>query len=242
MLKINNISKQYNEKTVLDNCSLEIESHKVYGLLGKNGAGKSTLFKLLLNLITPTNGSISIENFDSKKNQQEILKITGSIIEQPKFYLHLNAYENLSIHLSYMDFDEQQHKSLIDNALTMVGLQEVGNKKIATYSLGMKQRLAIARAIVHQPKLIILDEPLNGLDPKGIKDMREMFQYLSKEKQITIIFSSHILSEVIAVADNIVVLQNSHIVVNESKQVLVHKYKENLESVLIQSMEDNYNV
>ncbi|WP_431026892.1 ABC transporter ATP-binding protein [Lysinibacillus sp. LZ02] len=235
MIEINNITKSFEGYTVLDSCSFKGEN-KIYGLLGRNGAGKTTLFKILLGLLTPSKGYAKICGKNSKEERQQVLRLVGATIEQPKLYTYLSARENLSIHLSYMGFGDNEHQVLIEEALSCVGLTNEIEKKVSKYSLGMKQRLAIARAIVHQPKVLILDEPMNGLDPIGIKDMRNLFKKLALEKSMTILFSSHILNEVMAVSDHVLILRDGKIVLAEEKEEIVSKYKENVESFLIKCM------
>ncbi|MEK5038352.1 ABC transporter ATP-binding protein [Sporosarcina sp. FSL K6-3457] len=238
MIEINDITKKFENYTVLNSCSFKGEN-EIYGLLGKNGAGKTTLFKILLGLLTPSKGYVKICGKNSKEERQQVLRLVGATIEQPKFYSHLSAFENLSIHLSYMSFDDNEYKILIEEALSFVGLTNDIEKKVSKYSLGMKQRLAIARAIIHKPKVLILDEPMNGLDPIGIKDMRNLFKKLALEKSMTIFFSSHMLNEVMAVSDHILVLRDGKIVLEEEKEVIVSRYQEDVESFLIKCMEDS---
>ncbi|MCR8645936.1 ABC transporter ATP-binding protein [Paenibacillus sp. N1-5-1-14] len=237
MIKIIGITKKYDGVAILDNCNFEA-NNKVYGLLGRNGAGKTTLFKVLLGLIQADEGTATISGYDSQKQTENLLKYVGATIETPKIYLHLTAFDNLSIHLSYMDIEEKLHDQLISEVLAMVGLINHKDKKVSKFSLGMKQRLAIARAIVHKPKVLILDEPLNGLDPISIKEMRGLFKKLSAEQSMTILFSSHILQEVLAVSDHLLVLQNGSLVVNTSIGELKEKYEDHIEDYLIHMMED----
>lgn len=237
MIEINGITRDFEGYTVLNKCSFKGEN-KIYGLLGKNGAGKTTLFKILLGLLTPSSGTVTICGKKPQQEREYVLRLVGATIEQPKFYSHLSAFDNLSIHLSYMGYVETEHKALIEEALSYVRLSNNRKKKVSNYSLGMKQRLAIARAIIHRPKVLILDEPMNGLDPVGIKDMRNLFKKLALEQSMTILFSSHMLNEVMAVSDHILVLRDGKIVLNEEKEKIVIKYQENTESFLIKCMED----
>lgn len=165
------LKKTFNGKEIIRECNMSVEQGTIYGFLGKNGAGKTTVFKMLLGLLVPTFGEATILGMDSVKNNLEILRRTGSLIETPIFYEHLSAAQNLKIHLEYMSVE----KGNIEETLKMVGLQNVGTQPVSNFSVGMRQRLAIARALVHKPELLILDEPVNGLDPVGIKEMRELF-------------------------------------------------------------------
>lgn len=238
MIEINEITKHFEDYTVLNSCSFKGES-EIYGLLGRNGSGKTTLFKILLGLLTPSTGTVKICGENPQEERQRVLRLVGATIEQPKFYYHLSAFENLSIHLSYMGYANTEHKALIEDVLGFVGLTNDRKKRVSNYSLGMKQRLAIARAIIHKPKVLILDEPMNGLDPIGIKDMRNLFKKLAVEHSMTILFSSHMLNEVMAVSDYILVLRDGKIVLNEEKEKIITKHQENVESFLIKCMEES---
>ena len=208
VIQVNNLTKCFGEKEVLRDCSMTLSRGTIYGLLGMNGAGKTTLFKLLTGLLCPDYGSIEILGSDMLKERDKMLARIGSLIEAPVFYEHLSARKNLELHLSYMDTAGMG----AEKALQMVGLTGIGEKAVSAFSLGMRQRLGIARAIVHEPELLVLDEPINGLDPVGIKRMRELFVNLVKEKKTTILFSSHILSETEHIADTVGVLSGGKIV------------------------------
>lgn len=208
VIQVNNLTKCFGEKEVLRDCSMTLSRGTIYGLLGMNGAGKTTLFKLLTGLLCPDYGNIEILGSDMLKERDKMLARIGSLIEAPVFYEHLSARKNLELHLSYMDTAGMG----AEKALKMVGLTGIGEKAVSAFSLGMRQRLGIARAIVHEPELLVLDEPINGLDPVGIKQMRELFVNLVKEKKTTILFSSHILSETEHIADTVGVLSGGKIV------------------------------
>ena len=208
VIQVNNLTKCFGEKEVLRDCSMTLSRGTIYGLLGMNGAGKTTLFKLLTGLLCPDYGSIEILGSDMLKERDKMLARIGSLIEAPVFYEHLSARKNLELHLSYMDTAGMG----AEKALQMVGLTGIGEKAVSAFPLGMRQRLGIARAIVHEPELLVLDEPINGLDPVGIKQMRELFVNLVKEKKTTILFSSHILSETEHIADTVGVLSGGKIV------------------------------
>lgn len=207
VIQVNSLTKCFGEKEVLRDCSMTLYRGTIYGLLGRNGAGKTTLFKLLTGLLCPDYGSIEILGSDMLKERDKMLARIGSLIEAPVFYEHLSARKNLELHLSYMDTAGMG----AEKALQMVGLTGIGEKAVSAFSLGMRQRLGIARAIVHEPELLVLDEPINGLDPMGIKQMRELFVNLVKEKKTTILFSSHILSETEHIADTVGVLSGGKI-------------------------------
>ena len=196
---------------------MHVEKGKIYGLLGKNGAGKTTTMCMLLNLAYPTSGEIYLFGKNSKKYTKEIYSNIGSIIETPGFYENLTAYENLKI-ISKLrkDFYPQN----INLVLEMVNLENSKSKKFKDFSLGMKQRLGIAAAIMHNPELLILDEPINGLDPFGIKEIRTLLKRLSHEYGITILISSHILSEIENIADVIGIMDNGILIEEIPKEEL----------------------
>lgn len=225
VVEVNNLFKIFGAKEVIHHCSMAVERGTIYGFLGKNGAGKTTVFKILLNLLQPTMGEVKVLGGDSRKNNLDILRRTGSLIETPIFYEHLSAGDNLKLHLDYMG---AQYKD-VDETLRIVGLLGVGDQPVSAFSLGMRQRLAIARALVHKPELLILDEPVNGLDPVGIKEMRELFLRLVKEEKITILLSSHILSEIEQIADRIGMIVDGRVVQEISRQEMKEQYPNGLE-------------
>ncbi len=223
------LTKAFNGKEVIHDCTMSVKKGSIYGFLGKNGAGKTTVFKILLGLLKPTMGEATVLGMDCVKNNLNVLKRTGSLIETPIFYEHLSATENLQIHLDYMDITNVD----IAATLKMVGLPNVGTQAVSTFSLGMRQRLAIARALVHNPELLILDEPVNGLDPVGIKEMRELFCKLVKENDVTILISSHILSEIEQTADRIGVIVDGTVVQEISPQDIKKQYPNGMEDYFI---------
>lgn len=224
-IQTNHLVKCFGQNEVIKDCSIRIEQGTIYGFLGANGAGKTTVFKLLTGLLTPDSGSVQILGFDMLKNRDKMLLQIGSLIEAPTFYEHLSAHKNLEIHLEYMSVDGFG----VDKVLKMVGLPDTQEKAISQFSLGMRQRLGIARALIHQPKILILDEPINGLDPMGIRAMRELFLSLANEYGITILLSSHILSEIEHVADKIGVIAEGKIVCETDLAQVKAEYKNSLE-------------
>lgn len=199
------LQKSYRGKLVVDDVSIHIPKGSIYGFVGPNGAGKSTVMKMILNLIYPESGEVRLFGEKVTDHSYEIFKRVGSIIENPYFYEKMTARQNLQLHCEYMGFP---NKERIDEVLQMVHLQNVEEKQIRHYSLGMKQRLAIARAILTHPEFLMLDEPINALDPEGIREMRNLFLRLNREEGTTIFISSHILSEVDLLADRIGVIRN----------------------------------
>ena len=206
-----NLFKQFNEIKAVDDLSFSVPEGNIYGFLGQNGAGKSTTIRMLLTLISPTSGEIEIFGMDLKKHRKEILKRTGAIIERPDLYKYLSALENLRI-FAMLSGTRISQRRLIDQ-LEKVGLSERANSKVKTYSQGMKQRLGIAIALIHEPQLIILDEPMNGLDPQGIADIRNLILHLSRDMKKTIVVSSHLLSEMELIADSMLIIDKGKKVV-----------------------------
>lgn len=199
-IETNNLTYRFSkDQTVLNNINLQVPTGSIYGFLGPNGAGKTTTLRLILGLLRKREGSISIFNKDFNSNRIEILKQIGSLIESPSLYGHLTAIENLSI----LQKSYQCPKTRIKEVLEIVGLSQTGNKKAGQFSLGMKQRLSIAIALLHNPSLLILDEPTNGLDPNGIIEMRELLKKLNSNNNMTILVSSHLLSEIEKIASHI---------------------------------------
>lgn len=233
VVEVQNVEKNYGAKEVLKNFSLTVQKGEIYVLLGRNGAGKSTLFKLLTGLTKATNGEISI--FNETKDIEKVKTKIGSNINEPVFYEHLSAIENLSIHCDYM----KASKNRIQEWLEVVGLSVDNDRPVKEYSLGMRQRLVLARCLVHDPELLVIDEPLNGLDPRGIKQFRELLEEISLLGK-TIIMSSHILTEVELVATRIGVIYDGHLVLNDQKTALVAAHQNQLEDFLISKMEGEY--
>ena len=210
IVEVNNLSKKFDEITAVNDLSFSVNEKDIYGFLGQNGAGKSTTIRMLLTLIKPTSGGIKIFGKELHSNRHEILKQTGAIIERPDMYKYLSAYDNLSIFAKMSAV--QTNRKIIMDQLAMVGLADRSKSKVKTYSQGMKQRLGIAIALIHDPKLIILDEPTNGLDPQGIADMRNLILQLSRDMGKTVLVSSHLLSEIELIA-------NRMIIINKGKKI-----------------------
>lgn len=217
VIETNNLSKIYYKNKVVNSVDMHVEKGKIYGLLGKNGAGKTTTMCMLLNLTYPSEGDIFLFGKNVNNHSNEIYSNIGSIIETPGFYENLTAFENLKI-ISKIRGDFNPHN--INSVLQMVNLDNDKSKKFKDFSLGMKQRLGIAAAIMHSPELLILDEPINGLDPFGIKEIRTLFKRLSHEFGITILISSHILSEIENIADVIGFMDNGILIEEISKEEL----------------------
>lgn len=200
ILKTYNLTKQFKKFSAVQDLNMTIEKGDIYGFLGENGAGKTTTIRMIMGLIKKTSGQIELFSREYSEKNKELLKRIGSMIEYPGFYPNLTAAENLDIHRRMMGMND---KSCIVDALRTTGILDVKDKRVKEFSLGMKQRLGISRAILHHPEFLILDEPTNGLDPKGIKEIRELILELNREQGITFLISTHILSEIQQIATKI---------------------------------------
>ena len=231
-VKTENLIKTFSGMEVIKGCNINVPKGCIYGLLGANGAGKTTIFKLLMGFLIPTAGKAEVLDMDVVSSRNEILRSVGNIIEVPVFYEHLSAQENLEIHLAYMNVQGLDTSVVLD----MVGLKSTNNQPVSKFSLGMRQRLGIARALIHKPQLLILDEPINGLDPMGIREMRELFMKLKNEHGMTILMSSHILSEIEHVADTIGVIVDGIIVEEVALSAIKEQYPNGLEDYFVNVM------
>lgn len=209
IITTNNLSKKYKDIYRVKDLDLKVPENSVYGFLGPNGAGKSTTLKMILGLVAKTSGDITVFNKQvTNKNRLEILKNVGSLIESPSYYGHLTGKENLRIVQTLRDVPEKN----IDKVLEIVRLEKNKDKKVKEYSLGMKQRLGIASALLSFPKILILDEPTNGLDPAGIQEMRNLICTLPKEYGMTVIVSSHMLSEIDMMATHVGIINEGELI------------------------------
>jgi len=214
IIKVTGLSKQFSNIKAVNNLSFTVQNGDVYGFLGQNGAGKSTTIRMLLTLISPTEGEIELFGLNLKTHRHQILQQVGAIIEKPDMYLYLSAYENLRLFAKLSGV--HCTKKIITDQLHMVGLGGRENDKVKTFSQGMKQRLGIAISLVHNPKLIILDEPTNGLDPQGIADVRNLILHLSREMGKTVFVSSHLLNEIEQVATRVLIIDKGKKIVEGS--------------------------
>lgn len=234
MLSIQHLSKRFGSFTAVDDLSFSVNEGEVYGFLGQNGAGKSTTIRMILSLIKPTAGSISVFGLNIEKNREKILQKTGAVVEKPDLYKYLTAYENMKLFskLSGVNLGRQE----LMRQLAVVGLEKRSNDKVGVYSQGMKQRLGIAVALVHDPSLIILDEPTNGLDPQGIADIRNLILRLSKDQKKTLLVSSHLLSEIEQIADSMVIIDKGKKVVEGRVSELLNPGKVRMEIITLNNM------
>ena len=219
MLNVKGLNKNFRHFEAVKNLSFTVNEGDVYGFLGQNGAGKSTTLRMLLKLIKPTSGEIIFSGKNITNDDNAMLKQTGAIIERPDMYKYLSAYDNVQLFAKLSGI--KPTRKLIMDQLEMVGLAERYDSKAKTYSQGMKQRLGIAVALIHSPKLIILDEPTNGLDPQGIADMRNLILRLSREMGKTVIVSSHLLSEIEVVANRMIIIHKGQKIVEGNVSTLL---------------------
>lgn len=220
IIETRNLTKRFGKQTAVNSLDMKIEKGKIYGLLGKNGAGKTTTMCMLLNLSKPTNGEIFFFGKHYKQDPYDVYSKIGSIIETPGFYENLSAFDNLKV---FAKLRGDYNKEDIEKALEIVSLTHAKDKKFKNFSLGMKQRLGIAAAIMHNPEILILDEPINGLDPMGIKEIKKLLKDLSEVYGTTILISSHILSEIEAIADVIGVMDGGLLIEEVSMNQLHEK-------------------
>ncbi|CDB23346.1 aBC transporter ATP-binding protein [Clostridium sp. CAG:557] len=222
ILKTVDITKKFSKKVAVSAVNMNIKKGDIYGFIGRNGAGKTTLIKMLVGLSQPTSGSIEL--FDSKNLNKARRKI-GTVIEAPAFIPHLSARQNMLIQWTLLG---SKDKSIIDETLKLVGLDNVGNKKVKKFSLGMKQRLGIAMTLMGEPEFLILDEPTNGLDPEGIIEIRQMLKKLNQEKGLTILISSHILGELSKLATRYGIINDGVLIDEFTEQELTERCQSSL--------------
>ena len=239
MITTCHLTKKYKSFTAVNDVSLHIQKGRIYGFLGPNGAGKSTTMKMLLGLTAPTKGSFTINGKHFPDDRLEILKGIGSLIEAPSFYANLTGRENLDIIRRILDLP----KHAVDDALALVGLTEFENRLAKKYSLGMKQRLGLAEALLGRPPILILDEPTNGLDPSGIHEIRNLVKSLPSLYDCTVLISSHMLSEIELIADDIGILNHGRMLfegsMNDLRQYALQSgfAADNLEDVFLSMVE-----
>lgn len=227
ILSVSHISKSFGSFQAVNDLSFAVNEGEVYGFLGQNGAGKSTTIRMLLSLIQPTSGKIEIFGMSMEDHREEILQQVGAVVEKPDLYRYLSGYENLNLFARLSNRHISRNEVM--ECLELVGLKQRAGDPVRVYSQGMKQRLGIAVALVHNPSLIILDEPTNGLDPQGIADIRNLIHLLSKERNKTVIVSSHLLSEIEQVADSMLIIHKGKKVVEGRVTDLLNPDKVQLE-------------
>ena len=212
VLKIKDLTKVYNKKRVVDGLTLDVEVGQIYGFLGPNGAGKTTTIKMITGLIKKDAGDIVINGIDAVKNHDVAMNYVGAIVEVPSFYEYMSGMENLKLYARLRNIKKEQILKIVK----LVKLENKINEKVKKYSLGMKQRLGLAVSLLHSPKLLILDEPTNGLDPEGIRELRELLKKIAHEDNVAVFVSSHLLSEMQLMCDKVAIINNGKIVKVES--------------------------
>ena len=223
ILKTYNITKKYGNQVAINNVNMTIKKGEIYGLIGQNGAGKTTLIRLITGLIHKTGGEIELLGATGEAELNKSRTMIGSLIETPSFYTNMTARENLDVSRLVRNIPG---KKCIDEVLELVGLKDVEKKKVKNFSLGMRQRLGIANALMGNPKLLILDEPINGLDPMGIVEIRELLKKINKEKDMTILISSHILSELSELATTYGIISNGKLIEEITAEELAEKCRQ----------------
>ena len=223
VLKTYNITKKYGEQLAVDNVNMTIKKGDIYGFIGQNGAGKTTLIRLITGLIHKSSGEIELLGVNEENELNKARTMVGSLIESPSLYTNMTARENLEVSRLVRNIPG---KKCIDEVLELVGLKDVEKKKVKNFSLGMRQRLGIANALMGNPKLLILDEPINGLDPMGIVEIRELLKKINKEKDMTILISSHILSELSELATTYGIISNGKLIEEITAKQLSEKCRQ----------------
>lgn len=223
ILKTYNITKKYGNQVAVNNVNMTIRKGEIYGFIGQNGAGKTTLIRLITGLIHKTGGEIELLGATGENELNKSRTMVGSLIETPSFYTNMTARENLEVSRLVRNIPG---KKCIDEVLELVGLKDVEKKKVKNFSLGMRQRLGIANALMGNPKLLILDEPINGLDPMGIVEIRELLKKINKEKDMTILISSHILSELSELATTYGIISNGKLIEEITAEELAEKCRQ----------------
>lgn len=208
IIETKDLSKKFKDEEVVKNINIKVYPGDIYGFLGPNGAGKSTSIKIMLGLVAPTNGTVLINGYDVFKDREKAIEYVGAMVEAPSFYTYLSGYKNLLLYANIYN----QPKERIEEVLEIVGLSMSKNKRVSKYSLGMKQRLAIARAFLNKPKIVILDEPTNGLDPQGVIEIRNLIRELAFREKITFILCSHILTEVQTLCNRLSIIYKGSVI------------------------------
>jgi ABC-2 type transport system ATP-binding protein len=234
VLELNNISKSLSHKPIVKNISLQVQEGEIFGFLGPNGAGKTTTIKMIVGLIHPNNGSIKIMGKDIQTEREEALSYIGAVVENPELYLYMSGLENLRQLARINKYISQKD---IDEVVELVGLKDRIKDKVKKYSLGMKQRLGLAQALLSNPKVLILDEPTNGLDPSGIIEFRNLIKKLVKERNIGVFVSSHMLAEIQQLCDKVAYINNGEIQAIETIVPSEDDPKNNLNTIVLSTTE-----
>ncbi|WP_067926958.1 ABC transporter ATP-binding protein [Alicyclobacillus shizuokensis] len=219
-VEIRELTKTLGRRPVVDHLSLDIQPGEVFGLLGPNGAGKTTTIRMMVGLISITHGHVRIHGHDIRTEFEEAIRHVGAIVENPEMYKFLSGYDNLRL---YARMHKGIGKDRIDEIVRFVGLESAIHKKVKTYSLGMRQRLGLAQALLHNPSVLILDEPTNGLDPAGIRELRDHLRHLAEDQGVAVIVSSHLLTEMELMCDRVAIIQNGRLVQVQTVREQAHQ-------------------
>ena len=234
VVQIKNVTKKIGKKVIIDNLTFDVHSGEVFGFLGPNGAGKTTTIKMLLGLMSITKGEMYIDGLNVEKDFEKAIAKVGGIIENPDLYKYLTGYQNL-VHFWRMYPDIKRER--IDEVIKIVGLEKRIHDKIKTYSLGMRQRLGVAQALLNSPKLLVLDEPTNGLDPAGIHELRNHLRTLAREENIAVFVSSHLLSEMELMCDRVGIIQNGKLVRIQNMKEMLEDERDSVISLVVKPIE-----
>ncbi|MEI4529276.1 MULTISPECIES: ATP-binding cassette domain-containing protein [Priestia] len=237
VLEANNITKAVGGKNIVSQFSTKVYKGDICGFLGPNGAGKTTVMRMFTGLIRPTEGSIMVGGKDVNKDRQQALRNVGAIIESPIFFPYMSGRKMLqNLARLYPDLSRKEQLEQVEAALSIVRLTEDADVKIKNYSLGMRQRLGIAQALLGEPDVILLDEPANGLDPMGMRELRELILELREKKNLTFFISSHLLDEIQQMCDRLVIIRNGKLVTQGSKEELIKDPSKRLEDIFVEMM------
>ncbi|AKA68693.1 ABC transporter ATP-binding protein [Clostridium scatologenes] len=221
-IEVKNVTKKIGKRTILDGVSFDIYEGDICGFIGPNGAGKTTLIRVITNLISPTEGEVSVAGVNVNENRKIALTKLGAIVEEPIFFSYMTGRQNLkNLAMINPDMSKEEQKEKVEEVLKIVDLEDRGDDKVKTYSLGMKQRLGIAQALLNNPEVVILDEPANGLDPIGMRDLRNLILKLREEKNITFFISSHLLDELQQICNRFIAINKGKIIWQGSKENLL---------------------
>ncbi|WP_438799884.1 ABC transporter ATP-binding protein [Alkalicoccobacillus porphyridii] len=236
IIETKGLTKKVKGKPLVDDINVSIVRGEICGLIGPNGAGKTTIMKLLTGLLVPTSGKVKLNKFDVNKQRKEAMVSVGAIIESPIFFEFMTGRGMLQNLARLHGLNKQERQEKVVEVLSTVGLNGRGDEKISTYSLGMKQRLGIAQALLGDPEIIILDEPANGLDPMGMKELRELILYLNKEKNLTFLISSHLLDELQKICTTLIIIKQGNVLFYGKQDEIYDKSLTNLEDIFIGMM------
>ena len=229
VLEIKNVTKYFGKTKVIDNISLSVNEGEIFGFLGPNGAGKTTTIKMALGLLSIDEGNIIINGNDIKKSFEKAMGNIGGIVENPDMYGYMTGRENLKLYARIRNVSQDR----IDKVIKLVNMEKAADQKVSKYSLGMKQRMGLALTLLHSPKILILDEPTNGLDPAGIKSLRDILKTIAKEEKTAILVSSHIIAEMQAMCDKIAMIKNGKIIkISDIDALLKHEDNDNVECIV----------